>query len=68
MFVISYAPLWKTMKKKRFTTYTLRYKHDIGGGTIQRLQNNETVSTHTLDILCKALNCKLQDVAEYIPD
>jgi len=56
------------MEKKGFTTYTLRYKHDIGGGTIQRLQRNDTVSTHTLDVLCKVLNCTLPDVAEYIPD
>jgi len=66
--MISYKPLWRTMDKKNFTTYTLRYKHNIGGGTIQRLQKNETVSTHTLNMLCKALNCKLNDIVEYIPD
>ena len=66
--MISYAPLWRTMKEKRFTTYTLRVKHEIGSGTMQRLKKGETVSTHTLDMLCKALNCKLQDIAEYVPD
>ena len=55
------------MKSKGATTYTLRYKGLIGGGTIQRLQKNETVSTNTLDMLCKILDCKLSDVAEYIP-
>jgi len=66
--MISYAPLWKTMSEKGVTTYTLRYKHNIGGGTIQRLQRNETISTHTLDMLCKALNCEVQDIVKYIPD
>jgi len=66
--MISYEPLWKTMKKKNFTMYTLRQKHNIGGGTIQRLQKNETISTHTLDMLCKALNCTLKDIVEYVPD
>lgn len=66
--MISYAPLWKTMKIKGVTTYALRFKNSIGGGTIERLKKNDTVSTNTLDMLCKILDCKLTDVAEFIPD
>ncbi|WP_250227879.1 helix-turn-helix domain-containing protein [Anaeropeptidivorans aminofermentans] len=69
--MISYAPLWKTMKEKGATTYTLRNKgreENISGSTLLRLQNNESVSTNTLNTLCKILNCKLSDIAEYIPD
>lgn len=66
--MISYAPLWRTMKEKSATTYTLRNKGGISGSTILRLQANESVSTNTLDALCKILNCKLHDVAEYVPD
>lgn len=66
--MISYAPLWKTMEQKSVTPYALRYKHNIGGGTIQRLKKNDTVSTNTLDMLCKILNCTLSDIAEYVPD
>ncbi|MCI5499555.1 MAG: helix-turn-helix transcriptional regulator [Clostridiales bacterium] len=66
--MIQYASLWKTMKKKKFTTYTLREKHKIGHATVQRLQDNKPVSTYTLDRLCKILNCRLDEVAEYIPD
>ena len=66
--MISYAPLWKTMEKKGFTTYTLRNTYGFGGGTIQRLQKNESVSTNTLNDLCKILGCTLSDVAEYIED
>lgn len=51
MLMISYVPLWKTMKSKGVTTYVLRYKGLIGGGTIQRLKRNETISTNTLDML-----------------
>lgn len=66
--MISYAPLWKTMEEKGVSTYTLRNKHHIGGGTIQRLQNNETVSTNTLDLLCKILKCNLNGIIEFIDD
>jgi len=66
--MISYKPLWKTMAEKGFTTYTLRVMHGIGGGTVQRLQNNESISTNTLNDLCRILDCTLADVAEYIKD
>ncbi|MEL7608756.1 MAG: helix-turn-helix transcriptional regulator [Bacillota bacterium] len=69
--MISYAPFWKTLKRKGATTYTLRNKgkgEAISGSTILRLQNNESVSTNTLNTLCKILDCKLSDIAEYIPD
>lgn len=66
--MIIYSPLWRTMKEKSFTTYTLREKHQVSGSTIMRLKRNQHVSTHTLNMLCKILNCKLADVAEYLPD
>jgi len=59
------------MKQKGATTYTLRNKgefENISGSTLKRLQNNESVSTNTLNAICKILNCKLSDVVEYIPD
>ncbi|WP_283607780.1 helix-turn-helix domain-containing protein [Faecalispora anaeroviscerum] len=69
--MISYAPLWKTMKQKGATTYTLRNNgksENISGSTLARLQKNESVSTNTLNTLCDILDCNLPDIAEYIPD
>jgi len=66
--MIVYAPLWETMKKKGFTTYTLRVKHGISGSTVQRLKQNQPLTTTTLDDLCKLLKCPLSGVAEYIED
>ena len=66
--MIGYAPLWRTMAAQNVTTYTLRFKHGMSHATVQRLQANMPVSTHTLNKLCTILNCSLQDVAEYIPD
>ena len=57
--MIHYNSLWETMSNKHFTTYTLREKHNIGHGTVQRLQKNMPVSTYTLDRLCKILDCRL---------
>ena len=66
--MISYAPLWKTMDRLNATTYTLQAKGNISSSSIRRLKANESVSTNTLDALCKILECELQDVAEYVPD
>ena len=66
--MISYAPLWKTMENKGATSYTLIYKGEVSSATYKRLKDGESVSTNTLDALCKLLNCTLHDVAEYIPD
>jgi len=66
--MIHYAPLWKTMAEQKVTTYTLRFKHGMSHATVQRLQADMPVSTHTLNKLCTILHCRLEDVAEYIPD
>lgn len=66
--MIVYDPLWKTLKKKGLSTYTLRVKFQISGSTVQRLRKNMSVSTNTLDDLCNLLDCPLSDIAEHIPD
>lgn len=66
--MISYAPLWETMKRQGATTYTLQVKGGISSSTIRRLKANESVSTNTLDALCKILACELSDVVIYRPD
>jgi putative transcriptional regulator len=66
--VISYAPLWETMKRRNATTYTLQVKGGISSSTIRRLKAGESVSTNTLEALCKILECELQDIVEYLPD
>lgn len=66
--MISYEPLWKTMEKQGVTTYTLRQHQGFGGGTIQRLKQNLSVSTNTLDDLCKILSCELSAVAVFVDD
>ena len=66
--MISYAPLWRTMEKKNASTYTLQVKGGVSSSTIRRMKANQSVSTNTLDALCKILNCKLHDIAEYLPD
>lgn len=66
--MICYRPLWEMMARRNATTYTLRETHKLSHATVQRLQANQSVTTYTLDRLCKIFDCRLQDIAEYIPD
>lgn len=66
--MISYAPLWATMAKKQATTYTLQVKGEISSSTIRRLKAGESVSTNTLNALCRVLRCTLAEVVEYVDD
>ena len=65
--MISYAPLWETMKRKNATTYTLQVKGEISSSTVRRLKANESVSTNTLDALCRILDCELDDISHICP-
>ena len=66
--MISSDNLWKVMKEKGVTQYTLIKQYHISPGQITRLKRNESVSTHTLEIFCRILDCDIGDIARYIPD
>lgn len=66
--MISYENLWKVMKEKGVTQYTLIKQYHISPGQITRLKRNESVSTHTIEVFCKILNCDVGDIMKYIPD
>lgn len=56
------------MQKKNISTYQLRETGGIDSKTIRRLRANENVETKTLDKLCAALDCRIEDIVEYIAD
>ena len=66
--MISYEPLWQTMKRQGASTYTLQVKGGISSSTIRRLKAGESVSTNTLDALCKILQCTVPDILEYVAE
>ena len=66
--MITYDKLWKTMKEKQMTQYRLIRYYGFSAGQIGRLKKNMYVSTHTLEVLCQILNCRIEDIVEYIPD
>lgn len=66
--MIVYDRLWKTMKDKGISQYKLLREYGFSAGQLDRLRKNESVSTFTLNTLCRILECGLEDIAQYIPD
>ena len=68
MRVITFDPLWKTLKEKGRSTYWLRENCGIDSKTIRRLRANENMETKTLNKICCALDCSLEDIAEFVKE
>lgn len=63
--MISYDPLWNTMKSKGVSTYKLRKEYNFSKGTLDRLKQGKNITMETLDTLCDILDCPVSDIIEY---
>lgn len=66
--MISYEPLWRTMKEKNITTYTLIYKHNLSPYTITNLKRNKSITMNTLEKLCRILDCQAEGIVTFLDD
>ena len=66
--MMSFAPLWKTLKEKNLSTYKLINDYGISKGTIDNLKHNRNVTLLTVAQLCHILDCKVEDIVVYIKD
>ena len=65
--MMSYAPLFRTMKEKGVTSYRLQ-KMGFNRATYYSIKIGQSVSTNTIERLCKLLQCRVEDVIEYVED
>ncbi|MCQ2478089.1 MAG: helix-turn-helix transcriptional regulator [Clostridia bacterium] len=63
--MISYEPLYNTLKEKRISTYKLINDYGVSRSLLDRLKHNKPISTVTLDDLCSILHCKVEDILVY---
>ena len=63
--MITYAPLWRTLKEKGVTTYALIHRYSISSATIDRMKKGNGISTAKIDDLCKILDCRVEDIIQY---
>lgn len=66
--MISYEPLYRTLKEKNISTYKLINEYGISRSLLDRLKHNRPISTVTLNDLCSILGCRVEDVIVFIEE
>ena len=66
--MISYEPLYRTLKEKGISTYKLINEYGISRSLLDRLKHNRPISTVTLNDLCAILHCKVEDILVFTED
>ena len=66
--MITYDRLWDTLKEKNISQYKLITEYGIDKAQLHRLRHNMVVKTIILNELCSILDCRIEDIMEYIPD
>ena len=65
--MISYKPLWKTMKEKNVSQYQL-LQAGIGNRVLDSLRNGKNINMLTLEKLCEIIGCTPNDIVEFIDE
>lgn len=65
---VSYKKLFKLLIDKDLKKNDLREMAGIGNSTMTKLANNENVTMEVMAKICSALDCKIDDVVEILPD
>lgn len=65
--MISFAPLFRTMKEKNISSYRLE-KLGFSRATYYSIQQGNSISTNTVNQLCKLLKCEVSDIMEFIDE
>ncbi len=68
IFMIIYDPFWRTLKDRGISTYKMINKLGYSSSTLYRLRHNKGISSRLIDDLCKLLDCRVEDILEYVPD
>ena len=66
--MISYEPLYKTLKEKGISTYKLVNTYGVSRSLLDRLKHNKPISTVTINDLCTFLSCRVEDILVFVPD
>lgn len=66
--MIVYDKLWATMKERGVSQYRLIREYQFSNGQLDRLRKNQNISTYTINLLCKILHCRVEDILEYVEE
>ena len=66
--MVSYQKLWETLKKKNIRRHDLMEIAGISSTNLTKLNKNEIVALTILIKICKALDCKIEDIMEIVEE
>jgi len=66
--MISYEPLYETMKRKNVSTYKLINQFGLSRSLLDRLKHNKPITTVTINDLCTYLDCSVEEILVFIKD
>lgn len=65
---ISYKPLWKLLIDREMKKKDLCQVAGISPASVTKMGNGGHVTTETLEKICLALDCSVNDIVELVPD
>ena len=65
---VSYKKLFHLMIEKGITNAQLQKQAGFSANIITRLKRNEYISLESIESICKVINCKVDDILEFVPD
>lgn len=66
--MLSYNKLWKLLIDRNLYRKDLREMAGISTNAMAKMSKGGDVSTQVLCKICKALDCKIEDIVDIIPD
>ena len=64
--MITFDPLWRTLKSKEMNKGDLQKLTGLSSSTIAKLSKNEVVKLDVVDRICEALKVPIYDVVEVV--
>ena len=62
---VNYSRLWKLLIDRKLNKTQLKDMAHISTNAIAKLGRDENVSLDTLEKICKALDCKIEDIMDF---
>ena len=65
---VNYSKLFAKLKENNLTQKEFKAKANISGGTMQKLINNDSITTNTICRICDYFRCMPDEIMEFIPE
>lgn len=65
---VTYKKLWELLKEKNMKKVEMQRKAGISGNILARMGKNEYISMESVEKICYVLDCRTDDILEFIPE